>query len=77
MIRTMLQEGVDSVHDPGYHPAIQNVFSLSVASREAMQYDVIKVVSRGRRRRASLSYRLQVVCLLVGLCWAGSPPGTA
>ena len=28
-------------------------------------------------RRASLSHRLQVVCLLVGLFWAGSAPGTA
>ncbi len=28
-------------------------------------------------QRVSLIYRLQVVCLLVGVFWAGSPPGTA
>ena len=35
-----------------------------------------RVGRRGHRQRASLTYRLQVACLLVGVFWAASPPGT-
>ena len=34
-------------------------------------------VSRGRIQRVSLTHRLQVLCLLVGIFWVASLPGTA
>src|SRR2546425_476929 len=57
---------------PAIMPPYRTHLLLAGGVRPAAQ-----VVSRGRMQRASLTHRLQVVCLLVGVFWAASPPGTA